>query len=414
METQKEYTQPHDHEERAHALLSPSSAHRWLICSPSARMEDVYPDESSTAALEGTIAHEMAERYADAIIVGDIDTEAPDFLKESVAQITAFLTENDLHDIDPLDIIEDAKGYATYARSLRDKMSRETGGDFVFHLTEMTIDVSEYVPEGFGSVDLMLMSDTVLHVVDYKYGRGVKVAATLNPQMMIYALGALKYYRSLMQGDPEEVRMTIYQPRISNYDTWSIPTVDLLTWAEEELEPLAKKAFDGKGEQVTGKHCRFCRAKADCKAKQQELYDLSDFALEHPEPETLTDEELGKVLALAESVRDYLKSCEEEAMSRIARGDTVTGWKVVPGRSVRKVKDEEALAERLTENGYSEEDFYERKLLGITKLEKLVGKKVFNADYSDLIEKPEGKPTLVPDDDPRAEKSAYDKEDFKL
>lgn len=398
-----------DHESRDHAILSPSSAHRWLLCTPSARMEEQYPDTTSQAALEGTIAHEVAEAYASALLEGEDEPGE----KLMTAYIDRFAKEHDLTDYDAAEMIRHAKEYAAAALRTREDLEAhcDTGA---YALTEVRVDLGDYIPEGFGSVDFLCYSAHTLAIMDYKYGKGVRVSAEENPQMMIYALGALAYVKAIMGAAPRYVAMTIYQPRLEHEDTWVISTEQLEGWGDVLLRPTAKRAFAGYGNFFTGAHCRFCRAKVDCSARREHLYDLMDFAISNPKHKKLTDEELAQVLDQAELVRDYLKAAEDEAYARIAGGATLPRWKVVPGRSVRKVTDEGAMCDRLKLNGFKEADFLETKLLGIGKLEKLVGKKAFTADYSDLVEKPEGKPTLVPDSDPREAKGTYDEEDFAL
>lgn len=398
-----------DHESRDHALLSPSSAHRWLLCIPSARMEDEYPDTTSQAALEGTIAHEVAEAYASTRLEGEDEPGA----NLMTGYINSFAALHDLTDYDAAEMIRHAKQYADLAERIREDLQAhcETGA---YALTEVRVDLNDYIPEGFGSVDLLCYSSETLAIVDYKYGKGVRVKAEGNPQMLIYALGALSYVKGVMGKSPKYIAMTIYQPRLESEDTWVISTQQLKEWGKETLKPIAKRAFAGEGDPFPGEHCRFCRAKVDCPARRKQIYDLRDFALSHTEHKQLTDEELAGVLDQADLVRDYLKAAEDEAYARIADGATLPRWKVVPGRSVRKVTDEGAMCERLKMNGFKEADFLETKLLGIGKLEKLVGKKAFSADYSDLVEKPEGKPTLVPDSDPREAKGTYDEADFAL
>lgn len=398
-----------DHESRDHAILSPSSAHRWLLCTPSARMEEQYPDTTSQAATEGTIAHEVAEAYASARL-NDEDEPWEEVMK---VYIDRFASEHDLTDYDAAEMICHAKEYAAAALRIREDLEAhcDTGA---YALTEVTTDLTDYIPEGFGSVDYLCYSSETLAIMDYKYGRGVRVKAEGNPQMLIYALGALSYVKGVMGKSPKYIAMTIYQPRLEHEDTWVISTKELKEWVEDTLKPIAKRAFAGEGDPFPGEHCRFCRAKVDCPARRKQLYDLRDFALSHTEHKQLTDEELAGVLDQADLVRDYLKAAEDEAYARIADGATLPRWKVVPGRSVRKVTDEGAMCDRLKLNGFKEADFLETKLLGIGKLEKLVGKKAFTADYSDLVEKPEGKPTLVPDSDPREAKGTYDEEDFAL
>lgn len=398
-----------DHESRDHAILSPSSAHRWLLCTPSARMEEHYPDTTSQAATEGTIAHEVAEAYASALLEGE-DEPGEELM---TAYIDRFAKEHDLADYDAAEMIRHAKEYAAAALRTREDLEAhcDTGA---YALTEVRVDLEGYIPEGFGSVDFLCYSSHTLAIMDYKYGKGVRVSAKENPQMMIYALGALAYVKAIMGTAPRYVAMTIYQPRLQHEDTWVISTEQLEGWGDVLLKPLAERAFAGDGEPFPGDHCRFCRAKVDCPPRREQLFDLKDFAISHTDHKRLTDEQLAQVLDLAELVRDYLKAAEDEAYARIGNGATLPRWKVVPGRSVRKVTDEEAMCDRLRLNGFKDEDFLETKLLGIGKLEKLVGKKAFTADYSDLVEKPEGKPTLVPDSDPREAKGTYDEEDFAL
>lgn len=263
-------------------------------------------------------------------------------------------------------------------------------------LIEQRLDFSCYVPQGFGTGDCIIIGDKKLHIIDFKYGMGVLVDAVDNPQMKLYALGALEIYDSLY--DIEEVSMTIFQPRRENVSTWTIPVGDLKDWAENELKPKAKKAYDGKGDYVPGEWCTFCRAAVKCRARAEEKLKLAQ--MEFKLPPLLTDSEIEEVLSKLSDLTKWANEIMAYATeAAVNRGKEWHGFKVVEGRSVRKYKDEETVAEVAKANGYK--DIYRHSLITLTEMQKLMGKKKFEEILGGLIHKPLGKPTLVPLSDKR-------------
>lgn len=366
--------------ERAHALLSPSSSSRWIACTPSARLEDKFPGEDTLATIEGTRAHAWAE-YQLCLSQG---------LRDGVAN------REDLYE-DDLDMVTYAEGYAEFVGGLV-SIARANTPDAEL-ITEVPLDLSAYVPGGFGTADAIIVGDGCLYVIDYKYGKGVSVSADHNPQMMLYALGALDLFE--MAYDIRTISLTIYQPRIGNISTCDITVEELKRWSEEVLKPAAKKAFAGEGETVTGPHCRFCRASAVC--RQQALEAVSLFErLSGKSGDSLSSDEVAEVLAVKEKMTSWLKSVEDYALKQAVAGEPLPGYKLVAGRSLRRYTDADAVASRLIDNGYDAALIYRpRELLTITEMEKLLKKSNFSKLLGDLVEKPEGKPTLVPDSDPR-------------
>lgn len=365
--------------ERTHALLSPSSANRWLTCTPSARLEDKFPSVDTPATIEGTRAHAWAE-YQLCIAQGLKDAPAREDLFE-----------------DDLDMVTYAESYAEFVSGLV-SVARATTPDAEV-LTEVPLDLSEYVPEGFGTADAVIVGDGCLYVIDYKYGKGVSVSAERNPQMMLYALGVLSLFE--MVYDIQTVSLNIYQPRIGNISTFDISVSDLKQWAAEVLKPAAQKAFAGEGEVVTGSHCRFCRASAVCRQQAKEGVSLFE-RLSQRKSEMLSPEEVAEVLSAREQITSWMKSVEDYALQQAIAGEPIQGYKVVAGRAIRRYSDADAVEARLLENGYDAALIYRpRELLTISEMEKLLKKSNFATLLGDLVIKPEGKPTLVPDSDPR-------------
>lgn len=381
----------------SHAVLSPSSASRWLSCTPSARLEMQYPDKAGDYAKEGTLAHEFGElrlkRYS-----GEIDN------LEEWTERTSELVKDSLYS-------ESLEEYAgSYADFVWEKyqLAQKTTSDAVLRIEEK-IDLTAYVPEGFGTGDAVILADGTMEIIDLKYGKGVQVSAVENKQMMLYALGALDMFGFMYA--IHTVRMTIYQPRLDNVSEWEMPVEELLMWGMNELAPRAKMAFAGEGSFISGKHCQFCRAKAQCRALAEKNMEIAQH--EFDDVSLLSDAEISKVLEQMDIFRNWMSAVEEYALQAALNGKAFPGFKLVEGRSNRKYIDEKKVADRLIENGYKSDLIYEpAKLKTITAMEKLVTKKAFTAILGDLIIKPQGKPTLVPVSDKRQEWNSAEN-DFK-
>jgi len=258
-------------------------------------------------------------------------------------------------------------------------------------LLEQRLDYSCYVPEGFGTGDLIVVADGILDIVDLKYGKGVAVSAEDNPQMKLYALGALALFDSLY--DIQVVRMSICQPRLESVSTYEITVDELTAWAEKELRPKAQLAISGEGEFLPGEHCRFCRARQTCRARAEEY--LSLVKHDFKPPLLLTEEEIAEVLSLADRLSLWAADVYAYATDlAIREGKEWQGYKLVEGRSNRRYTSESLVAEIVTAAGYT--DIYKQSLIGIADMEKLLGKQRFKELLAHLVEKPPGKPALVP------------------
>jgi hypothetical protein len=263
---------------------------------------------------------------------------------------------------------------------------------------EVKLNLTDYIPEGFGTGDAVIIADGILDIIDLKYGKGVMVSCENNKQMMSYALGACREFYFLY--DISTVRMNIYQPRLYNISSFEMPVTELMDWAENELAPKAELAFKGEGEFVSGDHCQFCRAKAQCRALAEHNLELAKYDFQ--DSKLLADNEIADVLSRAGQFKKWISAIEAFALSEaVDNGKQWPGFKLVEGRSVRCYSDHDKVAGRLTENGIPEAIIYEKKLLGITAMEKAITKKQFSVLLDDLIVKPQGKPTLVPETDKR-------------
>jgi Protein of unknown function (DUF2800). len=381
-----------------HAKLSASGAKRWMSCTPSVALEAQFPENSSAYADEGTFAHKLAETI--------INYNLHNMKKAEFNKQWEALKKNELYNQEMQDYIDD------YIRQIWEFQNEAKAlcKDYIV-LTEQRLDFSEYVEDGWGTGDVVIIADKMLHVIDLKYGKGVGVSAEDNPQLRLYGIGALAAFDMLY--DIETVKMTICQPRLEMTTSEELSVEDLRAWGENEVKPKAALATAGEGEFVVGDHCRFCKAKAVCRARAE--YNLELTKMEFSMPELLSDEEIGEVLRKAEQLANWVTDISEWALQEAINGKKWDGWKLVEGRSNRKYSDEVKVADTLKTAGYDEAVLYEKKLYGITAMEKLVGKKNFESLLNQLIIKPQGKPTLVPSTDKRTEISSTQsaQDDFK-
>lgn len=382
-------TKLQDHSQRSHALLSASGASRWLNCTPSARLEEEFGQRrTSVYAEEGTLAHELSELYLSRDVLQSIDE---DTFNSRLEEIMA----NDLFNEEMLDVIPIYTDYCAmqYAEA-------KTNCGLASIEIEQKFDLTEYVPESFGTSDCTIIADDVLEVIDLKYGKGVPVYATWNKQLMLYGLGALRMYDTMYC--ISKLRLTIVQPRINNISTFEISVEELISWAEQELKSKALDAFEGRGTLEAGDWCKFCSVKNKCRALYEKNMEIAKY--EQKKAEFLTDEEISDVIkrtpALIEWANSILTYANEKAISE---GKHWPGFKLVGGTSRRKWIDEDsatqAILDKLPE--LSEDDIFNMKLKPITQIEKTVGKKRFNEILSDVVVKPQGKPILVPEEDKR-------------
>ena len=357
-----------------HALLSPSSAHRWIRCTPSAVLETEFEGRSSPAAAEGTAAHALCEHKLKRLLH-----------RRSKRPVSSY-------DSDEMEEYTDA--YVEFVSELLEKEKQNCKDPLV--QVEERLDLSRYVPGAFGTADCLIVADGTLHVIDMKYGLGVLVSAEDNPQLKCYGVAALSIYESLY--DIKDVSLSIFQPRRENVSTWTISAKDLKLWAENELKPKAQLAFKGEGDYSPGEWCQFCRAAVKCRARAKEklLIAEEEFRL----PPLLTDDEIEAVLPKLTDIIKWANDIGSYALEMsVSHGKEWTGYKVVEGRSVRRYSDETAVAEMAKKNGYT--DIYKKSLITMTEMQKLMGKKKFEELLGSLITKPPGKPTLVPVTDKR-------------
>ena len=368
-----------------HAVLSASSAARWIACPPSARLNAAKPDASSEYAIQGTEAHRLCEY------------KLRKALGEKVRDPTKNLSFYDS------EMEECAEAYCQFVMEAV-VQSRATSKDTLV-LVEQRVDFSGFVPDGFGTADTLIISDKSVCIVDYKHGKGIEVSADGNPQMMCYALGCIQMFDGLY--DIDTVRMVIFQPRLGNISESTISKADLLVWAHDTLVPAAKLAHAGEGEFCAGAHCQFCKVRATCRKRAEYNLELARYDFEMPP--TLEDAEVEAVLAKADTLAAWVSDIKEYALQRAIQGKQWTDWKLVEGRSNRKYTDEAAVANIVKEAGYEP---YEQKLLGITAMTGLLGKSKFEELLGSLIVKPQGRPTLAPMSDKRPAMNTA-AEDFK-
>lgn len=360
-----------------HSVLGASAADRWMNCTPSAQLTASMEDEATSFAAEGTAAHELCEwKVRKALKMRAGRRPSSDYWTDEMEEFT-----DDYRDF-IMDLVGQAKQHC------KDPVT----------LIEQRLDFSCYVPEGFGTGDFLLVADKQLNVVDFKYGRGVAVYADHNPQMMLYALGALNLFDCLY--DIDQVTMTIFQPRLSSISTWTISAAELYQWAEEVLKPKAELAAKGEGEFVSGSWCRFCKARNTCRARAESFLALAK--MEFQPPALLSDEEVAEVMEKADELSKWASDVMAYAQAEaIENGKHWNGYKLVEGRSVRKFSDEAKVEAAAKEAGYT--DIYNKSLITLTAFEKLMGKDKFTEILGSYVTKPAGKLTLVPVSDKRPE-----------
>ncbi len=368
-----------------HALLSASSSHRWLNCPPSARLCENYDDKGSDFAAEGTDAHTLCEYKLKKAL--SIPAENP---TDNLSWYSAEMEDC-------------ANGYAAFVTELVEDAKKSCPDPVV--LIEQRLDYSKYVAEGFGTGDCVIIADGTLHIVDYKHGRGVLVEAEDNPQMKLYALGALELFDCIY--DISTISVTIYQPRRSNVSTFTVPKEELYNWADNVLIPIAELAFEGGGEYRCGEWCQFCKAKADCRKRAEANLELAKY--EFRQPPLLTDEEVEEILGKLDGLTSWANDIRDYALRAAISGKKWTGFKLVEGRSNRRYTDENAVIAAVQNAGF---DPYEHKLLGVTAMTSLLGRKQFNEILGGYVTKPQGKPTLAPESDKRPEMTTII-DDFK-
>lgn len=390
-----------EHASRKHALLSASGASRWINCPPSARLTEGMADKWSAYADEGTAAHEYAEIKLTRRLTkcNSADRERLDKQAEALKTNRYYNAEMEACIQQYADLVEE--------RVLEARIRSDSEDATV--LLEAKLDLTEWVPDGFGTSDVTIISDGVLEVIDLKYGKGVPVSAINNSQLRLYALGALSKFGWMY--DIHTVRMTIIQPRLDSVSTDEISVEELNEWAESVVKPAASLAYAGEGEYKAGDHCRWCLAKGNCRARADE--NLKAIAYEFQEPALLSNEEIGPILHIAGQLQSWVKDVQEYALEQALRGEKIPQWKLVEGKSKRFITDTKKAAALLTEAGYSEDKLYKpRELRAMTALEKAVGKKNFAEILGDLITKQAGKPTLVAETDSRPELNSAEA-DFK-
>lgn len=381
---------------RKHALLSASGAEKWFNCTPSARLEEQFPESQSSYADEGTVAHELAE------IMNKFSLEIIDS-EEAARRMLQIKNKDEYLTAEMTSYINEFSNFVQ--AEFREAKTADKYAEVYF---EQRLDFSRYVPDGFGTGDVVIVAGNGLHIIDLKYGKGVPIYAEDNKQMMLYALGAYEAFGWLY--DIKKIKMTIYQPRLDNISTFEMSRLGLTIWAEEYLSNRAQLAYDGAGEYCPGEHCRFCRAKAVCRARAEENLRLQNYEFKHPD--LLSNDEVADILLIADRLTAWVSDISHYALEEAVSGKRFKGFKLVEGRSNRVYSDTEKVIELLANNGYSKDLITKSAIISITDMEKLLTKTTFNTLLKDYIIKPPGKPTLVLENDKREEWSCA-KNDFQ-
>lgn len=361
----------------AHSILSPSSAHRWIACPPSARKAALHPDTPSIYAEEGTEAHALAGHKVNLWLGRRTDNPRPG-MKHLTREMEDCTDE-----------------YALFIRERAEELKRTGILPNVF--TEERLDLSRWAPECFGTADCIIVGDGTFHVIDLKYGRGVEVGCEDNPQMMMYALGAIEDFGSLYRMD--EAALTIFQPRLGNISTWNTTKDELLSWAEDVLRPAALLALSGGGEIHAGPHCRFCPERAACRERAHWCLEVAGEEFSDRDPDELTVDEIAEIIERSDEVERMLSDVRGLALRLLGEGHGIPGWKLVEGRALRRWSEPDAVAGRLEAMGL--DPYEERKVLSVAAAETMLGRKSFQENLGDLVTRPQGKPTLAREADRR-------------
>ena len=357
-----------------HAYLSASASHRWMACPPSARLCAQEDDRTSEYAIQGSCAHELGQFLVEQALGREC--------RDPTEDLTYYNAE----------MQEAAEAYRDFVMEQVNAAKALCREPLV--CVEQTLDYSKWVQHGYGTGDCVIVADGMLHVIDLKFGVGILVSADHNSQLMCYALGALDTFGCLY--DFDRVRLSIFQPRRDNVDTWETSKAELLRWADEVLAPVARLAYKGEGEFKAGDHCQFCKVKATCRKRAGYAMELARF--DFADPPTLAEDEIAGILPRIDTLVSWAEDVKAWALQQALSGVTYPGWKLVEGRSNRRYSDEAAVAAIVTKAGF---DPFEKKLLGITAMTRQLGKKRFEELLSGLIVKPQGKPVLVPETDKR-------------
>lgn len=370
------------HKDRAHALLSASGAHRWMNCTPSAVLESQFPDTTSEAAKEGTLAHEMAEAKLQHLF------NTQDYRKAKLTRTLNKIKKDELYQPEMDGYTDD---YVAYVRKSAMEFEKSP-----YIAIEKRLDLTAYIPDGSGIADCVMIGERTLHIIDLKYGKGVPVSAENNEQLMIYALGALEAYKMLFAID--KVKVSIVQPRIDNTNSSEYTVKELMEFGDK-VKHYADIAIKGGGEQTPGDWCRFCRARQQCRARADKNIELA-FEIDK-KPPLITNEEVGEYLRKGEDVAKWLSELQDYALAECLAGREVDGYKAVEGRGSRTWTDMDAALGAIIEEGTNEAMLYERKPLTLAQVEKLMGKAHFEDVAGEYVIKNPGKPTLVPSTDKR-------------
>lgn len=399
-----------------HAKLSASGAELWLNCPGSVHMAELFPETTSPAAVEGTLAHELAQTMILSASSGSdqLDPEREAEYRSEKDKVNAFYSEHKNLEGSFDGMKKILAPYVDYVIEEYQKIkSKDPAAEL---MTEQHVDFSDIVPGGFGTSDVVIIGADICEVIDLKYGKGVPVSAINNPQIRLYTYGTMAAFD--LSYDFSKVRMVIYQPRLDSVTSEELSAEDLRSWGKATIAPAAKKALGKKLTYNPGPWCKshFCPAVGSCKARAAKMHEFEEMLKKRKADDAvLSGNEMGKALAAAREYTTWAKDLENEALAMAQEGETVTGWKVVESTSKRRYKNEEIVAATLVKAGYDPALIYERKLLGLTKMQQLTGKKEFKALLEDtgLVYKPEGAPTLAPESDKRpAIVSTVKAEDF--